>query len=81
MSVFRLKTVNAEITYTYSNSKALRPRTSGEHGTHGALVFQNLMYRLMYIFRPPSEGSALAPPLRRFLHAWLPRFRGHFVSG
>ena len=61
MSVFGLRTVNAEITYTYSNSKALRPRTSGEHVTHGTLVFQNLMYSLMYIF-PPTFNPATAAP-------------------
>ena len=61
MSVIRLVTASAEITYTYSNSKALRPWTCATHDTHGTPVFQNLMYRLMYIFasaaRAPSEAG------------------------
>ena len=50
MSEVGLVTVSLEITRTYSNSKALRPWTSGQHDTHGTRVFQNLMYKVMYIF-------------------------------
>src|SRR5258706_15251906 len=57
MSVIRSKTISLEITHTYGNPKALRPRAAATHGTHGTRVFHLAMYRMMYIFRSPGTAS------------------------